>query len=270
MASRPSTHKKPYKYRVCSLLTSHTSVSSDISSMSTSTTGSYSTSKRIREYPAGHPGPYIVHIKSHDQKINHFQVSTYLCQTIKGIETLKTVTPYLYEVKCYSLAIANNLTNDRNLIQYDVFVPVNQLEAQGIVYFPSNNNQNMLFRCSGFHVASGNQSKILSVYRLNYKRYDEASKLSRFAPSSLVKVNFKGTKLPNYVIINDIRTVYTPVLHGIWSHCTSCRYIRIPVKPYIHSNNQQNSSDDDIASYFSESKEEASTCPNCRKIVRIL
>lgn len=229
--------KKPFKCRVSSSLTS--SVNSVSSSISTSTTDS--SSKRIRQYPIGHRGPYIVHIRSDNQKkINHSYVSNYLFQSRNGIKVCEKVTPYLCEVECKNIAVANEIPKDKNLSKYSVYIPGNQVEVEGVIYYPSLNDTSDLLNGDtyGFHVTSGNKINIVDVLRLNCKRSDKKT----LVPTPLVKVTFKGKQLPNCIIMDDFQIDFTSQTLRTWSFCATCRTVEIPVKPYSRISKQANSS----------------------------
>lgn len=211
MASQSSSHKKPLKYRLSSSLNS--SINSLSSSVSTSTI--VLNSERSRQYPQGHPGPYIIQIRSDRQKLNYSYVSDYLLQSRTGIKSCVKLTQDLCEVECRTIALAHGIMNDRNLAKYSVYVPARQVEVDGIIYFPTINNATDLL-CGdsyGLHVSSGNHIKIVDASRINSKRVqcvDSTTGRTTWAPSHLVKEAF-GNKQTTPTTQKTEKTTLIPV-----------------------------------------------------------
>ena len=93
-------------------------------------------SKRIREYPKDHTGPFTVYIRELKTKINPLNISMQLHKNYNGIVKCETFRQKL-KITLANREQANAIPRDKVFAEYAVYIPSDEVEVTGVISLPT-------------------------------------------------------------------------------------------------------------------------------------
>lgn len=176
---------------------------------------------RVRQYPEGHKGPYIVNIRTKKETVKSIavkKIQKLVFDTYKHVERIdvsehkmrvvfsenkKNENIVLTDGERLPLAKsareeANELPKCQNLGNYRVYIPEKYVEVKGVIsWSKSENLEGFCSRGEGkFSVAAAKEVKVLEAVRLK-KKSEEAANTPVLENTGLVIVTFEGLALPD-------------------------------------------------------------------------
>lgn len=186
---------------------------------------------RIRKYDDQHKGPFVVNIRAGKNGLSHMKVSKYLFATYKNsISRVTQVNKHKIQVLFSSAVKANELPLDDNevLKQHRVYIPAELVEIDGLVFIsPEDSTEDLMENAVGkFDYLGVAEVPVIDVFRFQVppKSNQEQAAVTTSTnktPSSLVRVTFPGTVLPNKLAINGLLLPVKPYKRQVM-FCSNC------------------------------------------------
>lgn len=172
---------------------------------------------RVRVYPSTHKGPYFVFICAGKNGLCHLKISKYLFANYKdSIIRVIQINKHKLQVLFKTADKANELPLDDNevLKSHRVYIPAQHVEVDGIVFLsPDDSSDDLLTSGSGkFDVLGFPDVEVIDVFRFHAQSEatDGSDKPATKTPTSLVRVTFPGTVLPNKLVVDGLMLPIKP------------------------------------------------------------
>lgn len=186
---------------------------------------------RTRLYSTEHKGPYFVYIRESKNGLCHLKITKYLFANYKeDIIRVDQVNKHKLKVIFKSANKANELPfDDSEVLQpYRVYIPAEHVEIDGLVFLsPEDSPEDLLNSGVGkFDLVSFPDVKVIDVFRFQNKQKATAATGTKVSsndkvPSSLVRVTFPGTVLPNKLAVDGLLLPIKPYSRQVMfcEHC---------------------------------------------------
>lgn len=183
------------------------------------TSNVHSALPRVRQYPMGHTGPYIVYVRSSDGNgLKQVNVSKLIFDSCKPfVERIDHVNAYKMRVVFKNQQAANKAPLLECLKPFRVYVPASEVEVDGIVRLdPSEDAKDLEIYGRGmFDSLKLSDTKILEAYRVHRKEAGTS------VPTNVVRVTFPGKVLPDRVVLDGLR-IPVRLYRPLEMVCTRC------------------------------------------------
>lgn len=182
---------------------------------------------RVRLYSPIHKGPFFVFIRAGQNGLCHLKVTKYLFANYKEtITRVIQVNKHKLQVLFKSAEAANALPLDDNevLKSHRVYIPAEHVEVDGLVFLsPEDCLDDLLADGIGKFDGLGLPDvAVIDVFRFQTQLKDSLEKPITKSPTSLVRVTFCGTVLPNKLVINGLMLPVKPYQRQVMfcEHCS--------------------------------------------------
>lgn len=177
------------------------------------------TGGRPRQYPKDHKGPYTVLIRKISKEIDALTMIKYIHNHYKSTTTARMVNADKMRIVLENIDEANKLPLDVSISStYRVYIPEINVETIGCIRLsPSSDEKSILIHGVGrFKDPNLPKFKILDVYRLTkggntdmetdeqMSDSEEVEKKSEVEKTTIIRVTFEGTILPEYIEIEKL------------------------------------------------------------------
>jgi hypothetical protein len=178
---------------------------------------------RVREYPVGHKGPFVVFIKERSASLAHITISKRLNETFRGkIKSLVRVARSKIRVELDSASVANDVLKAQFLGIYLTYIPAETVEVDGVIalergYDLKDIVENGVGKYTHPQVSP---TKVVHAYRFRRVKSDNGEK-KEYEDTEAVRVTFSGTALPRWLLIHGLLVpvrLYSPKLMS----CSEC------------------------------------------------
>lgn len=180
-------------------------VESDENKSASTYSGITPTKVRVRQYPRGHKGPFIVHIRQDKLPLKHLQIARDLNSTLKSIQTCEKKSPSKITVTLLDIDEANSIPSLRCMSNYHAYIPAEDVEVEGVFELPPEvMTKEILVEGAG----KFSHPDIPSIRPLDLFRFKRTVTLpngeTMEQDSNSVKVTFPGKALPRYMLIYNL------------------------------------------------------------------
>lgn len=167
--------------------------------------GTTTTRTRLRQYPKGHPGPFVVHIRQDVHQLKHLQIARDLNSKLKSIQTCEKKSSSKVTVTLLDIKEANSIPTMECLSDYHVYIPAEDVEVEGVFDLPPEVEiEEIMDEGSG----KFSHPDIPAIRPLDLYRFKRTVILPNGEPmeqdTNSVKVTFAGKALPRYMVIYNL------------------------------------------------------------------
>ena len=162
-------------------------------------------SKRVKVYPEGSTGPWVVFFRPKGKALNIMQISKDLAKHFSAVTEIFKVRPDKLRVTVSCLKQANAIAGYELFTrEYRVYVPARVVEIDGVVTDAGLTVEDVIKFGSGRFKNSNIQPvKILDCKHLHSVSLDNGEK--KYTPSDSLRVTFAGSALPSFIDVNRVR-----------------------------------------------------------------
>ena len=181
-------------------------------------------SNRVKVYPEGSNGPWVVFFRPKGKALNIMQISKDLVKHFSAVTEIFKVRPNKLRVTVSCLKQANAIAGFELFTrEYRVYVPARVVEIDGVVTDAGLTVEDVLKFGSGRFKNSNIQPvKILDCKHLHSVSFDNGEK--RYTPSDSLRVTFAGSALPSFIDVNRVRLPVRLFVPRVM-HCLRCKQL---------------------------------------------
>lgn len=168
-------------------------------------TGVTPTKTRVRQYPRGHKGPFVVHIRKLTEPLKHVQIARDLNSKLKSVQSCMKRSPDKLTVTLLDVKEANAIPSLKCLEKYHVYIPADDVEVAGVFDLPP---EILLKEIQANGVGKFSHPDVPSVRPVDLYRFKRHVPLpngeTMEQDTNSVKVTFPGKALPQYMLIYNL------------------------------------------------------------------
>jgi len=186
--------------------------------------GSSTQTPRLKVYPDGSTGPWVVFFRSKNKPLNVISITRDLERNFPSVTEICKVRPNKLRVVVTNPKHANEIVKcERFTIEYRVYIPSRDVEIDGVVTEESLTRDDLLNGAEGgFKNPSLQPVKILDCKQLHSVSLANGTKI--YTPSSSFRVTFSGSTLPNHISIGRLRLPVRLFIPRIMN-CLNCKQL---------------------------------------------
>ena len=179
---------------------------------------------RIRAYPEGSSGPWVVFFRPKGKPLNVLQISRDLTKRFSAVSDITKVRPNRLRVSVTSLKQANEIAACELFTrEYHVYVPSREVEIDGVVSEGSLTCEDLLqFGIGRFKDSQLQPVKILECKQLY--SVSVAGDKKTYSRSDSFRVTFAGSALPSHVVIDKVRLPVRLFISRVMN-CLNCKQL---------------------------------------------
>lgn len=187
-----------------------------------------STSSRVRLYPVGSSGPFVVYFRpkagTNSKSLNIIQISKDLTSRFKTITEISKIRFNKLRVIVNDVEQANNIVSSEFFTrEYHVYIPARDVEIDGVITDSSLSVECIILNGFGcFKNTSIPSVKILDCKQLSSVSFVEGKKI--YSPSNSFRVTFAGSALPSHVSIQNVRIPVRLFIPRVMN-CINCKQL---------------------------------------------
>ncbi|XP_058833788.1 uncharacterized protein LOC131691425 [Topomyia yanbarensis] len=179
---------------------------------------------RIKQYPEGSSGPWVVYFRTGEKPVNILKLSRDLTANYPAVTQITRVRANKIRVLVSDLGQANAIACcERFTREFKAYVPCVACEIDGVVSEPGLKCEELLEHGVGcFKDPSLEQIKILECKQL-YTANTEGGKTT-YSLSGSIRVTFAGSSLPNYILLDKVRLPVRLFVPRVMN-CSNCKQL---------------------------------------------
>ncbi|EAT41937.1 AAEL006475-PA [Aedes aegypti] len=161
-----------------------------------------SRSPRIREYPVGAKGPFIVYFRKIAIPLKVLLISSELYSKFTSIKELKKINEFKVRVVLSKREEANEIVKmDRFEGVYRVYIPCEDVEVDGVIYDEVLTPEEVMQLGEGrFRNRALPSVPVLDCERLTMMNADKSNRVH----SNALRITFAGTMIPDFVNVSNV------------------------------------------------------------------
>ena len=179
---------------------------------------------RVKLYPDGAKGPWVVFFRPKAKALNCMQISRDLAKQFPTVTEILKVRPNKLRVTAQSLKQANDIASFKLFtLEYRVYVPARVVEIDGVVTERGLTVDQLLKSGIGRFKDSALQPvKILDCKQLHSVSFDNGVK--NYTPSDSFRVTFAGSALPSHIDVDRVRLPVRLFVPRVMN-CLNCKQL---------------------------------------------
>lgn len=168
-------------------------------------------SPRIREYPVGSQGPFVVYFRKISTPLKVLLISAELYSKFSSIKEVKKINEFKVRVILSKREEANAVVRMQRFDGvYRTYIPCADVEIDGVIYDEALTPNEVMSQGEGrFRNRAIPSVSILDCERLSMLGADKTSRI----PSNALRITFAGTMIPDFACISKVLIpvrIYTP------------------------------------------------------------
>lgn len=217
---------------------------------------------RIRQYPEGHKGPFIVYVRAKDGKgLKQMAVSKLIFDSCKpGVDRIDQVNAFKMRVVFKTAQAANQAPLMQCLEPYRVYIPASEVEVDGVIRLEPSEDEKDLekFGRGVFDNIGLSEVKVLEAYRVGRKQGNDVIQ------TRVVRVTFPGKVLPDKVVLDGLR-IPVRLYRPLEMVCTRCQRTGHTEKLCVSRPRCMKCGETHLTKDCSETNDAAAVCVRCKQ-----